>query len=355
MFVREAWYTAGWSTEVTEKPMARRLLGDPVVLYRDKSGRVAALLDSCCHRGAPLSMGQVVEAGLQCGYHGLVFDRDGNCCSIPNQPKIPSKARVKSYPVVERQGFIWIWMGRPENADPAKIIDFPYLDDTKEWPSKTHVIHIKANSMLMVDNLMDLTHVGYIHTKTIGGNPALHVEAKTEVTQTDHGLRFVRWMLNSVPPPTYAKAVHFAGNVDRWQEFEFVAPSHILQYSGAKDVGTGAYEGQRRGGIEVRLIHSLTPETETSCHYIWAVARGFKQDVPAITEGLFKDLCFAFAEDKEFVEAQQERITELGEDWMTAIATDNARLHMRRTVKRLLDAEQSAEIEIARPKAALAG
>jgi phenylpropionate dioxygenase-like ring-hydroxylating dioxygenase large terminal subunit len=353
MFIREAWYTAAWSYEITEKPLARRLLGEPVVLYRDKTGRVGALLDACCHRGAPLSMGQVVDLGLQCGYHGLVFDRGGVCRAIPGQQMIPSRARVKSYPVIERQGFIWIWMGQPANADPAKIIDFPYLDDPVEWPHKQAVIGIEANNMLMVDNLMDLTHVGYIHTKTIGGNPSMHVDAKTEMSPTDRGLRFVRWMLNSVPPPTFSKALHFGGMVDRWQEFEYVAPSHILQYSGAKDAGTGAYEGQRRGGVEVRLIHALTPETDTSCHYFWAVANGFKQEDPATTQALFDDLSFAFNEDKEFVEAQQKRISELGENWMTAISADNARLHMRRTVNRLLDAERQQRPEIA-PAQALA-
>src|SRR5262249_31243111 len=157
-------------------------------------------------------------------------------------------------------------------------------DDPDEWPHKESVYNIEANNMLMVDNLMDLTHVGYIHTKTIGGNPSMHSDAKTEMAPTDNGLKFTRWMLNSVPPPTFTKAMPFAGNTDRWQQSEYVAPSHIVQYSGAKDAGTGAYEGDRSGGIQIRLIHALTPETETSCHYFWAVANGFRQNEPAVTQ-----------------------------------------------------------------------
>src|SRR5882724_3295835 len=129
MFIRDAWYVAAWADEVTDKPMARRICDEPVVLYRDASGRAGALLDMCCHRGAPLSIGSVVEEGLQCGYHGLIFDTDGNCVRIPGQDRIPERARVRSFPLVEQDAFLWIWMGNPEMADPAKIVSWPYHND----------------------------------------------------------------------------------------------------------------------------------------------------------------------------------------------------------------------------------
>lgn len=342
MFVKNAWYTAAWAHEVTEQPLARRLLGEPVVLFRDRTGQAAALRDSCCHRGAPLSAGKVVDGGIQCGYHGLVFDCAGTCVHIPGQDTIPKRARVQGYPLVERDEILWIWMGDPEKADPSKIIPYPYHGKPAEWPHKLGVFHVKANYQLLVDNLMDLTHVGYVHMNTIGGDPSIHIEAKMEVVPSDSGLRFTRWMLDSVPPPTYAKAYPFKGNVDRWQRFEFIAPGHIVQHSGAKDLGTGAPEGDLEGGLSVRLIHALTPETETSCYYFWSIANGFKQDEPKVTQFLFDQLAEAFTEDKITVEAQQQRLDELGEDHLVDIISDRARVHMRRTVDKMIERENAA-------------
>ncbi len=126
-FVRNAWYVGAWPEELDGGPLGRRIMNEPIVLYRDSAGVVGALEDRCCHRGAPLTHGAVVENGLQCGYHGLVYERSGKCVQVPGQDTVPSDARVKSYPVVERQGFVWIWMGDPALADQSKIVDFPYF------------------------------------------------------------------------------------------------------------------------------------------------------------------------------------------------------------------------------------
>src|SRR3712207_5910835 len=113
MFIRNAWYIAAWANEVQDKPLARRILNERIVLFRDKQGKAAALIDRCCHRATPLSIGQVTEAGLECGYHGMTFDCSGKCVYIPGQDKIPQRARVRSYPLVEKDEFLWIWMGDP--------------------------------------------------------------------------------------------------------------------------------------------------------------------------------------------------------------------------------------------------
>lgn len=197
MFVLNTWYIAAWSHEITDSPFARRICDKPVVIFRGKDGQLGALEDRCCHRGAPLSVGQVVEDGLECGYHGVVHGRDGQVVRVPGQDKIPKKAFVRSYPVVEKDEFIWIWMGDPTLADESQIIDYPFHNDYKNWPHKHGFYHIKASYLLMVDNLMDLTHLGYVHKTTIGGNPRTHVEAKMETTRTPTGLKYTRWMLDS--------------------------------------------------------------------------------------------------------------------------------------------------------------
>jgi phenylpropionate dioxygenase-like ring-hydroxylating dioxygenase large terminal subunit len=342
MFIRNAWYVAAWADEIEAGPLARRICNEPVVLYRDATGEVAALIDMCCHRGAPLHLGQVVEQGIQCGYHGLIFGTDGVCVHIPGQERIPERARVRSFPVVQQDGLIWIWMGDAALADPAAIVSYPWHNDTVNWPHKHTMYHIEAAAMLMVDNLMDLTHLGYVHTTTIGGNPSQHVEAKMETERTSLGLKFTRWMLNSLPPPTYLRAVGFTGLIDRCQRFEFVAPGSVLQWTGAVDAGGYGDGDTSNSKLAFRLFHSLTPETETSCFYFWSAANGFRQDEPAATDQFFDQVAAAFLEDKSIVEAQQARISELGESTLVDVVTDAARLHMRRTVDRLIANEARA-------------
>ena len=272
MLLRNAWYIAAWADELGTQPVARRICNEPIVLFRDKQNRAAALTDRCCHRAAPLHLGTITEAGLQCGYHGLVFDGSGHCVAIPGQSRIPEDARVRSYPVVEKNQLVWVWLGEAAKADPSLIVDFPYHDDKAKWPNKHDMYPIKGNYMLMVDNLMDLTHLGYLHAKTVGGNPAAHVTADMKTTRTPNGLKFTRWMKNSAPPPSYVKAAGFQGRVDRCQIFEFVAPSTVLQWTGAADAGSDYTDPQRDFRFQFRLFHGLTPETETSCYYFWSVA-----------------------------------------------------------------------------------
>src|SRR6266702_3990608 len=136
MLLRNAWYIAAWADEISGEPLARRICNDPVVLFRDGAGKVGALADCCCHRAAPLHRGTVVDAGIQCGYHGLVFDGSGHCVAIPGQRLIPEDTRVCSYPAVEKDQLVWLWMGDPALADPARIVDFPYHDDAGRGPNK---------------------------------------------------------------------------------------------------------------------------------------------------------------------------------------------------------------------------
>jgi len=342
MFIRNAWYIAAWADEVGQAPLARTILNETLVLYRDKTGQVGALEDRCCHRGTPLRFGEVVDGGLQCGYHGLVFDCAGSCVSIPGQVKIPSKARVRSYPIVEKDEFLWIWMGDAQDADPSKILSYPFHNDHAKWPHKHELYRIKAGYKLMVDNLMDMTHLAYVHKKTIGGNPKIHVNAQMVVTPNENGLHYLRWMLDCDPPPTYKKAVPFKDKVDRWQEFEFIAPSSIVQWSGALDVGRGAQENRDQdGGFSLRLFHGLTPETESTCLYFWSTANGYRQNEPEATEQLFNEISTAFMEDKEIVEGQQAMLDATGEGRLVDIVSDSARIHMRRTLDRLQQESQS--------------
>ena len=344
-FIHNDWYVAAWPHEVTDKPLARRLGNQPVVLYREQNGHVVALLDRCPHRGAPLSLGEVTSKGIQCNYHGLVFGDDGKCRVIPGQERIPSKSCVKSFPVVEKDGFIWIWLGDPAKADVSLIVDYPYQNDVKQWPSKRGMMRVKGHYMLMIDNLMDLTHIGYMHKKTIGSGPAdEYVKAIMTPERTARGAKFTRWLLEHTPPATYVEAGGFKGKVDRWQEFEFIAPGNVVQYTGATDAGTGAYDqNDRNGGIHLRIFHALTPETDTSCFYFFSTMTGYRQDDPKTCEQFHNAIIQTFKEDAEFIEGQQERLSEFPDPQIDTIH-DTVRVFVRRHYEtRLAEEAQDSE------------
>jgi phenylpropionate dioxygenase-like ring-hydroxylating dioxygenase large terminal subunit len=205
MFLRDFWYVAAFGHEVTRKPRGRTILGEPIVFFRKENGEPVALEDRCVHRHLPLSMGKLVGDHLQCHYHGLRYDSTGQCVSVPGQNTIPPGARVRAYPVVERYKWLWAFMGDPSRADPAAIPDFHWLDD-KAWGAKGSYLHVKANWQLIVDNLLDLTHLAFVHESTIG-NAALVENAAVKVTRTADSVVVTRWIIDAPAPRPSSRRV----------------------------------------------------------------------------------------------------------------------------------------------------
>jgi phenylpropionate dioxygenase-like ring-hydroxylating dioxygenase large terminal subunit len=344
MYLRNGWYVAATTDELAAKPLlARTLLEEPIVFFRDaRTGKVAALEDRCCHRGAPLSLGAVSDAGVICGYHGLVFDRNGLCVEMPgSHGRIPDTARVKSYPVIERAGFVWIWMGEPARAAAHAIPGIPHStaeDDSA--PRRSHgVMHAKAGYVLFLENLMDLTHIPFLHKTSIGGQASDHVGARMDTRDTPTGVRFSRLMLNAAPPPGYAKRYGFAGKIDRWEEFEYVAPASVLQFTGAVNAGDYA-KGVRSGHHHLRGIHSFAPETERTCFYFYSFIDGYRG--PGAESNTAMALPAVLREDVDFIEQQQLRLEGYDMERLTAIPSDVARIHMGRFLERKIAEEQEA-------------
>ncbi|MEX2453937.1 MAG: aromatic ring-hydroxylating dioxygenase subunit alpha [Rhodospirillaceae bacterium] len=346
-FVRNAWYIAAWGEELDDGILSRTIMNQPMVIYRDAQGKAGVLEDRCCHRGAPLTHGDVVEKGLQCGYHGLIFDTSGVCVEVPGQKNVPPQARVRSYPVVERDQIIWVWMGDPALADESKIVPYPYHDQPDKWPHRKAMFQIKTNYMLMIDNLMDLTHLGYVHTQTIGGQPGAHVGAEMNTRLTDQGAYFIRWMLDHNPPPTYVKGAGFTGKVDRWQEFEYVGPSVVLQWSGAVEVGKGALENREQDGFHLRILHAATPETDNTFHYFWSTSNGYRQNDPQATEDMYQQIYPTFIEDKVIMEAQQQRLDLDPDRDLVEIRADSALALARIALDRMIAEDREAVAQAA--------
>ena len=338
MYLKNAWYAAGWSNEITSKPMGRTILDEPIVMYRGKNNRIAALEDRCCHRGMPLSKGEVFDNNIRCDYHGLLFDGTGRCLEIPGQAKVPANARVRSYPVEERDDLVWIWMGEADKANTDEIVQYPWH---KSWPYKAKSEILKCNYLLASDNLLDQTHAAYVHKSTLASDPNAYANVKMETMPTPNGVKFTRWMLNCVPPSLYAKAVKFKGRVDRWQEFEYVAPSCILQFTGALDVDMGAYDkGVREGGFGLRMFYGITPETEDTTWFFWSTANGHRQNEPEATEQLFHSIEAAFKEDELVLEAEHNTLRRLGDRPLINTASDVARVHARLALERKIATER---------------
>jgi phenylpropionate dioxygenase-like ring-hydroxylating dioxygenase large terminal subunit len=198
MWMRDCWQAIAYAAEIESVPLARTVINEPVVLFRTQSGEAVALADRCPHRLAPLSLGRVIGDQLQCRYHGLCFDRDGMCVRVPGQDSVPTRARVRNYPLVERHRYAWIWMGDAERADPESIPALGWMDDPA-WAIVTGYHHFGANYQLVNDNLLDLSHESFVHEETIGNESV--AESPAFVSLDGEMIRVHRDMLNIEAPP----------------------------------------------------------------------------------------------------------------------------------------------------------
>jgi phenylpropionate dioxygenase-like ring-hydroxylating dioxygenase large terminal subunit len=340
MFLRNAWYVAGFSPDLAPgQHLARTFLDEPVVIFRTGAGTLGALADRCSHRAMPLSAGRVDGDVIRCCYHGMEFDTHGACTLIPGQDRIAPQHSVRAYPIVERDSILWVWMGDPAAADPARILSNPE-HTAPQWTWASYYFHVKCNWQLLIDNILDLTHLAYVHARTIGGNPQTHFKTPNQVKLDRGKVSLIRHMPSSVPPRTYVDAKGFAGLVDRWQEVSFEPQLGIALRvnAGACDAGTGAYDGKRDHGFTLVNVHGVTPETETTTHYIWSIATNAPREsgVPPV---LFEQIYTTIKEDEAVLEAQQRRISDTPDVRFAAIASDGAVNHARR----LLDTLRAAE------------
>ncbi len=343
-YLRNAWYVAAWSDDIGDgRLVARTIMDEPIVLYRKADGKVAAIEDRCAHRFAPLSMGKIVGGDrIQCAYHGLEFDGSGACVRNPHGTRnIPSRARVKSYPAIEKHKAIWIWMG-DKPADAGKVPDFSVLDNVPEvYTTKRDSITIRANYQLIIDNLLDLSHTSYLHDGILGN--ADTVESDITVEQDGDDVVVARHATNSAPPGMFAQFwPNHPPRVDKFTKMRWMAPSTlrlvtgICKMSAPQETGTGYH-----------AIHMLTPENERSTLYHFTAVRfGVMTSDDNVNRDLQKKVAemrrFAFAEqDAPMIEAQQRMIESATEPLDPLIlAIDVGPVRYKRILGKMLEAEQ---------------
>jgi phenylpropionate dioxygenase-like ring-hydroxylating dioxygenase large terminal subunit len=338
MFIRNAWYVAAWDHEVSRDLLRRLILNEPIVFFRREDGTPVALEDRCCHRQAPLSMGRLIGNIVECPYHGLQFDQTGACTHIPSQSRIPSNARVRSYPVVERNRWIWIWMGDSAKADPDLIEDFHWIGDSA-WGNAGDRLHLEGNYQLLIDNLLDTTHLTFVHPTTLGTNDFASSEMET-VREGDR-VKVNRWLMNSLPAPFHQKVGRFpdGAKVDRWQLTTFAPPCFVKLDVGSALVGSGARQGDRSKGFTMLNLNVLTPETEDTTHYFWAQAYDFMIDQRWISDVVKSGVNKAFHEDLAIVREQHRNIKLHGGP-VVDLLQDAGGIAARRIVERLIAEEQ---------------
>ena len=308
-FVRNAWYVAFWSADLQAGALlARAILEEPIVFFRDAARAVVGLEDMCPHRFAPPSRGQLVDGDrLECGYHGLRFDRTGSCVYNPHgDHKIPSTAKSRTYPVVERFSIAWIWMGEGD-GDAADIPNYHLLDDADPLHvSVRDYMTIDAGYEIITNNLLDLSHVPFLHGGLLSGS----VGDEVSVTQIGDHVMISRWAYDIAVPTLFDALFRADGkNVDSWTEMHWMPVGCMIL-----DTGVRAPGSEKASGAGYFGLHLLTPENRRSTHYHFAAVRfgvqpRSREDDLAIREKISTARRFAFAEqDKPMIEAQQARM-----------------------------------------------
>jgi vanillate O-demethylase monooxygenase subunit len=333
MFVQNCWYPAGWDCEIGNKPLARTICGENLVLYRGGDGKAVALHDACPHRLLPLSLGTVVGNGIRCGYHGMVLDGNGQCTQMPGQSHAAQRFAVRRYPVVERYRFVWVWIGDAEKADPAQLPDFWFCEDPA-WTFDGGTYHMNCNYQLAIDNLMDLTHETFVHPTSIG--QAEIAEAPIDTRIEGKEVVVERWMHGIQPPPFWRNFLKRDGAVDRWQICRFALPAHVTIDVGVALAETGARHGDYSQGVRGMVVDALAPAGEDSCWYFWGMARNFDIADHNLTQELKASQGEVFREDVVVLEAQQTSIRRNPGARLVVLNIDAGGAHARRLIAREL-------------------
>jgi phenylpropionate dioxygenase-like ring-hydroxylating dioxygenase large terminal subunit len=342
-FLLHAWYVAALDSEITGELLSRTICGKSVLFFRKEDGKCVASSNRCPHRFAPLDQGKIVADGVvECPYHGLQFDiQSGNCIHNPHgDGKIPKAACVASYPVVERHGVIWIWLGEPALARAEQIPDFSFLTAEK-FRTLRGLISVASNYELIVDNLMDLSHVEYLHAGGLGSEAIKRGEI--EVVQIENTVHSNRWCPDGMAPPVWDALFDDYGKpVDHWLNMRWDAPGLLCL-----DVGVAPVGASRKEGVWGYFSHFLTPETETTSHYFWTASRPFKIDNKELDAALSSAIHQAFvAEDVPMIEGVQRMMGGIPFDEMQPVLLqpDAGALRVRRVLKQLIDEERGVQL-----------
>lgn len=299
MLVRNAWYVADWSEAFGQSLSPVRILGDAIVIYRKADGGAVALEDACPHRKLPLSRGRLKGDVIECGYHGLTFDCSGKCVRAPTQESmIPKGAEVRSYPVIDRWNLLWIWMGDPDRANADEIVNIENFDNPAWGKTAGGALEIACNYLYVMDNLLDPSHVAWVHQSSFAGAGTENEPLKMD--RLEDGIVVWRWTYDRPPPPYYAGLLKFEGNCDRKQHYECRLPSIAINKSIFTPCGTGGPDKELPDQAFVNISYNfMTPVDGDNTRYFWFQHRNTEPDNEEISRYMFDGAKMAFEEDRD--------------------------------------------------------
>jgi phenylpropionate dioxygenase-like ring-hydroxylating dioxygenase large terminal subunit len=325
------WYVACQSAELSGKPLARTILGVPLVLFRDENGKAAALLDRCPHRNVPLSLGRVVQGGrLECAYHGWQFEGSGRCTHVPGL--LGDAARERRAPaaaVREQDGFIWVY---PElDAEPAAV---PFLLQSPGSGYTRVVREVEADATLhaMIENALDVPHTAFLHRGLFRGGKQNEISA---TVRRSAGRVEVEYEGEPRPSGIAGRVLSPSGGViQHWDRF--ILPS-VAQV-------------EYRMGSDVHfLVTSLcTPEHDFRTR-MWAVVE-FRTRFPsrAVARILEPFALRIFAQDARILRAQADNIRRFGGEQYVSTELDFLGPHIWRLLKQAEQGEPAGDSVVER-------
>ena len=340
-YLRNAWYVASWSHDIASGSIvARTVLDEPVAFFRRTDGSLAAIHDACPHRFAPLSNGILQGNQVACRYHGLAFDGSGACVLNPHGPVTRAMA-VRAYPVHEAHRAAWIWMGDPGRADPALIPDLSHLSQAPDTAfSSGQILSGRGNYEVFVDNILDLSHVDYLHPDTLGGGN--NTAARQQIVDGD-GWFDVTWYARDKPPSPMMRTLvdTLPDRTDSFTRVRWFPPGVMKLTSGVLPAG-----GNEAEAVLNMNAHIMTPESARTTHYFFAATRNFRTDDAELNARIAAGRARIFAtEDKPMIELVDERMGDR-EFWSmrpVLLSIDGASVRARRRMQALMDAERPGE------------
>ncbi|MDX8052401.1 aromatic ring-hydroxylating dioxygenase subunit alpha [Lentzea sp. BCCO 10_0798] len=339
-FPRDQWYVAAYGSEIEHDLFTRTICGEPILFWRTRDGAVTAMPDRCVHRRFPLSQkpSRLVDDQVVCGYHGFTYDASGKCVAVPGQTRIPRTARLLPYPVVEQDSFVWVFIGDPANADASRIPRAPWLV-SPDYTTVAGMEPLNARYELLVDNLLDLSHETYLHGGYIGTPEVASTPITTEVDE-DAGIVYVsRHMDDAECPPFYAKSTGLQGRIARWQDIEYTPPCLYKLHSRIAPVGSVPNpDGTDPDAFHVEVVYAITPETESSTHDFWCVARDFALGDEEVSAFLAENNRTVVMQDVVALNVLEQVIAKEPDGYQElSINIDTGGLAARRMLKRLCE------------------
>jgi phenylpropionate dioxygenase-like ring-hydroxylating dioxygenase large terminal subunit len=340
-FIFNAWYIAAFDHEISRELLQRTILGKRLVLFRTQAGKAVALDDRCPHRSFPLSSSTLDGDTIICGYHGFRYDTEGNCINVPSAKVCPKGIGNRSYKLIEQGKAIWIWMGNPDEADESQLPDIAWTCDS-HWKSSAGYLHLPGSYVRLHENLMDLTHLSFLHGNSFGTPDYATSPFETELN--DDRFALIRSVKPTTLPKIWAESTGMKGELQaaRIARSEFLAP-------GLHQVSVTFYDvhlaAENRPEFHIRTAHLPTPETATSTHYFVIHGRDFVTQDQAMTDFMHQQLMAVFEEDVWGLGLQEEVIRQTSSDefYEFSVPADGPAIAARRYLKQRADDEQEAK------------